>query len=136
MARVLIVEDDPAVLALYKNVFHLSGHEVETAENGEVALTKLKGGALKPDIILLDIMMPKVNGLDVLKKLKQDPEYEPVRPVPVIVLTNLESLSGPRDLNLALELGAVQYFIKSQMDPADIVKKVEEALRVSPLVHK
>jgi len=120
MAKILITEDDPLMSRLYQKIFIFEGHEVETAENGEVGLEKVR--SYKPDIILLDVMMPKMNGLQVLEKLKLDPE---TKSIPVIMLTNL---AGQQDAETALSKGAVKYIVKSEHEPKEIADIVKEVL--------
>jgi len=120
MAKILITEDDPLMSRLYQKIFTFEGHEVETAENGEVGLEKVR--SYKPDIILLDVMMPKMNGLQVLEKLKLDPE---TKSIPVIMLTNL---AGQQDAETALSKGAVKYIVKSEHEPKEIADIVKEVL--------
>ena len=119
MAKILIVEDDPLMSRLYQKIFTFEKYDVELASDGEEGLLKVKQG--KPDLVLLDIMMPKMNGLEALDRLKADPE---TKSIPVIVLTNL---AGEKDAETALAKGAVKYIIKSNQDPkavADIVKEI------------
>src|SRR4030067_1214761 len=97
--KILIVEDDPLVSRMYQTVFEFEGFEVELARNGEEGIEKLKKE--KPVMILLDIMMPKMSGIDVLRELKADIKTKKIQ---VVVLTNL---SGDKDAEKALELGAV-----------------------------
>jgi len=120
MAKVLIVEDDPLMNRLYQKAFHFEGYEVSTAYNGEEGLKKTKEE--KPTLVLLDIMMPKMNGLEYLDELKKHPE---VKNTPVIVLTNL---ADEKDAELALTKGAVRYIIKSNLDPKKIVDIVKQIL--------
>lgn len=120
MAKVLIVEDDPLMLRLYQKIFTFEGYKVETATSGEQGLKKTK--EVKPTLILLDIMMPKMNGLEVLKKLKADPE---AKKIPVVILTNL---AGQRDAETALALGAVKYIVKSEHDPKEVAEMVKRIL--------
>jgi two-component system, OmpR family, response regulator RpaB len=117
VAKILIIEDDALLSRMYQTLFISSKYEVELATDGEEGLVKARD--TKPTLILLDIMMPKLNGLEVLKRLKADPE---VRGIPVVVLTNL---AGNADIQTALELGAVRYIIKSENRP----KQVEEIVR-------
>jgi DNA-binding response OmpR family regulator len=121
--RVLIVEDDPLISRMYQTVFKFEGFEVDMARNGEEGIAKLK--AHKPVMILLDIMMPKMSGIDVLKELKSDPL---TKDVPVVVLTNL---SGTKDAEKALEMGAVKFIVKSQNKPKQIVAQIREILAAS-----
>lgn len=120
MAKILIVEDDPLISRMYQTVFQFEGFEVNMARNGEQGLEVLKKH--KPTLILLDIMMPTMSGIDVLKELKSDPKY---RNIPVVVLTNL---SGMEDAEKAIELGAVKFIVKSDNKPKQIVAQIKEIL--------
>ena len=112
MAKILIIEDDALLSRMYQIVFSSSNYEVAVAVDGEDGLEKTS--SFKPDLILLDIMMPKLNGLEVLKKLKANPE---TKTTPVVVLTNL---AGSGDVQAALELGAVRYIVKSENKPKQV----------------
>ena len=118
MKKLLIVEDDPLILRMYEEAFSFRKYEVAIADNGQDGLAK--AGKEQPDMILLDIMMPKMNGLEVLKQLKQDPK---LKMVPVVMLTNL---SGDDDIETAMSLGAVKYITKVDHTPTEIVHEVEE----------
>lgn len=120
MASVLIIEDDPLVSRMYQTVFEFEGFDVEMARNGEEGLEKLKKN--KPKMILLDVMMPKMSGIEVLQELKSDPN---TKNIPVVVLTNL---SGDKDAEKALELGAVKFIVKSKNKPKQIVAQIREIL--------
>lgn len=119
-SKILIIEDDPLISRMYEKIFRFEGIPAVMANNGEEGLEKAK--AEKPTLILLDIMMPKMNGLEVLGKLKEDPE---TKTVPVIVLTNL---AGQNDAETALAKGAVKYIIKSEHEPKEIADMVKEVL--------
>ncbi len=90
------------------------------ADNGRDGLAKVK--SQKPDLILLDIMMPEMNGLEVLERLKGDPD---TKEIIVIVLTNL---AGKQDAKLALDKGALKYIVKSEQDPKEVVEMVKSVL--------
>jgi len=120
MAKILIIEDDPLMSRMYQKIFSLEGYEVEIAIDGLVGLEKTRSS--KPTLILLDIMMPKINGLQVLEKLKLDPE---TKSIPVVILTNL---AGSRDAENAMLKGAVKYIVKSEYEPKQIVQMVKEIL--------
>lgn len=120
MAKILIVEDDTLICRLYEAAFQFEGFEVQTANDGESGLVRVK--EFKPTLMLLDIMMPKMNGLQVLEKMKSDPE---LKGIPVIVLTNM---SGQNDSMTALSLGAVKYIIKSEFTPKEVVAQVKDIL--------
>ena len=120
MTKILIVEDDQLMSRMYQKVFSFENYEVEMAGNGQEALDKLK--VSKPTLILMDVMMPVMNGLDALDKIKADPE---LKTIPVIMLTNL---AGQQDAETALAKGAVKYIIKSEYDPKQISDMVKEVL--------
>jgi two-component system alkaline phosphatase synthesis response regulator PhoP len=118
-----IAEDDPLMSRMYERAFKLGGHELFVAHDGEEALTMLEKADPKPILILLDIMMPKMSGFDVLRKIKANPT---LKNIPVVLLTNL---AGAEDATKGLELGAVLYLVKSQYSPKEIVQKVEEIIK-------
>ncbi|SRR5258706_1187171 len=120
MAKVLIVEDDPLLSRMYHKIFSFEGYEVEIADDGEQGLEKVRSA--KPTVILLDIMMPKMNGLQVLEKLKADPD---TKTIPVIMLTNL---AGQQDAEMALSKGAVKYIVKSEHEPKEVTNMVKEII--------
>ncbi len=120
MTKILIVEDDPLMSRLYQKIFTFEGYEVEMAGDGEEGLDKARSG--KPTLILLDIMMPKMNGFQVLEKLKLDPD---LKSIPVVILTNL---AGQQDAETALTKGAVKYIVKSEYDPKQVTDMVKEIL--------
>ncbi len=120
MSKILIIEDDPLMRRMYQKIFTFEKYSVTMATNGEDGLVKVK--SQKPNLILLDIMMPKMNGLQVLTKLKADPD---TKKIPVIVLTNL---AGKQDAETAMAKGAVKYIIKSEKDPKEVVKIVKQIL--------
>lgn len=118
--KVLMVDDDKMLLDMYKERLELAGFDVETSSNGEECLAKIHH--IKPDIALLDIMMPKINGYETLASIKSDPQ---TKDTPVIILSALV-----RDINKsrAIEAGADDYIIKSEVMPADVIKKIENVL--------
>lgn len=115
---ILIIEDDVAIVEMYKEKLKNEGFRVLTANDGRIALQRLKESV---DLILLDILMPKLNGFEVLKKLKNNDQ---TKNIPVIVLTNIGSESIDNDKKLAFSLGASDYMIKSLNTPNDVVAKV------------
>ena len=120
MTRLFIAEDDPLMSRMYERIFKLSGHDLTMAFDGEEALETIKKMDPKPAVAILDIMMPKKSGFEVLRAMKEDPN---LKSIPVILLTNL---AGEQDAQKGLELGAVLYLIKSQYTPKQVVEKVEE----------
>jgi two-component system, OmpR family, alkaline phosphatase synthesis response regulator PhoP len=125
MAKLFIAEDDPLMSRMYERAFKAGGHEITMAGDGELALASLTKGDYKPDLILLDVMMPKMSGFDVLRKVKEDAN---LKTVPVILLTNL---AGDKDAEKGLELGAVLYLVKSEYNPKQVVDKVDEIIKAS-----
>ena len=120
MVKILVVEDDPLMSRMYQKIFTFEGYEVEMAADGMEGLDKAR--VVKPTLILLDIMMPKMNGLEVLQKLKAD---EGTKGIPVVVLTNL---AGQQDAEAALTKGAVKYIVKSEYEPKQVADMVKEIL--------
>jgi DNA-binding response OmpR family regulator len=118
--KILLVEDDPFLLSMYTTKFELEGFEVVTAEDGEKGL-KLANKD-KADIILLDILLPKMDGFEVLKELKKNPE---TKDIPVILLTNL---SQRDDVEQGLSMGAADYLIKAHFMPSEVVEKIKKIL--------
>jgi putative two-component system response regulator len=123
MATLLLVEDDALLTRLYQKRFTKDGHTVITAKDGEEGLELI--GKEQPDLVLLDIMMPKLSGLEMLERIKANPA---TRNVPVIILTNL---AGEEEQARAFGLGAVAYIVKSSHDPGQISAKVHEILAAS-----
>ncbi len=120
MAKILIVEDDPLMSRMYQKIFTFEKYEVEMAADGQEGFEKAK--TVKPDLIMLDVMMPKMNGLETLDKLKIDPD---TKAIPVVMLTNL---AGQKDAETALSKGAVKYIIKSEHEPKEVADQVREIL--------
>ena len=121
--KILLVEDDTALASVYKSRLELEGFEVSHVANGELALSSAV--EFKPDLIVLDAMMPKINGFDVLDILRNTPETTNVR---VIMLT---ALSQPTDKERAKELGADDYLVKSQVVISDVVERIRHHLGLS-----
>jgi DNA-binding response OmpR family regulator len=118
---VLLVEDDPSVLEMYRLKLELDGYRVNTALDGEEGLQK--AGELGPDIIFLDIRLPKMDGLEVLRKLRAE---EKTRDIPVIILSNYDE----EDLVArGLRLGAHEYLIKARTTPSSLSEGIEDWLK-------
>jgi signal transduction histidine kinase/HAMP domain-containing protein len=118
--HLLIFEDEPYVQRMYQRVFDLVKYEVELAANGDQGVARVK--AFRPDLILLDIMMPKVNGLEVLHDLKADKD---TKDVPVLILTNI---GETETIDKAKQLGAAGYLIKSDFTPTQLLEEVKKYL--------
>ncbi len=120
MAKVLLVEDDIALREIYSARFSAENFEVVTADDGEQALSQAIKE--KPDIIILDIMMPKISGFDVLDILRSTPETKNTK---VIVMS---ALSQESDIQKGRQLGADAYLVKSQTTLSDVIAKTNEVL--------
>jgi DNA-binding response OmpR family regulator len=120
--KVAIIEDDPFLLRMYAEKFDIEGFQVFAAEDGKKGLRM----SLKelPNIILLDIVLPGMNGFEVLKELKSNAE---TKDIPVILLTNL---SQRDDIDKGLAIGAVDYLIKAHFMPSEVVDKVKAVLKL------
>ena len=123
MARLFMAEDDPLMSRMYERAFRLGGHDLSIAADGELALSNLQTMDPKPSLIMLDVMMPKLSGFDVLRKIKTE---EKLKDIPVILLTNL---AGAQDAEKGMALGAIAYLVKSQYTPKQVVDKVEEIIK-------
>jgi len=117
---ILLVDDDLTLREMYSERLKAEGFVVEMAKDGEEALAK--AGEDHPNLILLDIMMPKINGLDALKRLKENPE---TKEIPVIVLT---ALIQDREKMESITRGADDYIVKSEMMPGEVIQKVKALL--------
>ncbi len=120
MTKVLLVEDDPLIIRLYQKTLQLEGFEIESADNGLSALEQLP--SFMPDIILLDIMMPTMNGIEFLGNMKADPA---VATIPVIILTNV---ADSEVTTRAVDAGAALILIKSATEPDDVVAAIQGVL--------
>lgn len=117
---ILFIEDESALQKTIRDLLKGEGYEMISALNGEVGLRLAK--EKKPDLILLDLILPRVHGFDVLKKLKENPE---TKEIPIVVLTNLEGLG---DVDKAIALGAKTYLVKAQYTLQEVVEKIEKAI--------
>lgn len=121
MTKILLIEDSEFMIRLYEKVFTLEKFVVVVASNGLAGIAKAREE--KPDLILLDMMMPQMDGLTVLTHLKAS---EDTKTIPVVMLSNI---AGDQDADKALEKGAVKYIVKSDHEPKEVVKIVREILQ-------
>lgn len=119
---ILLAEDDTFLSGMYVTKLTMEHYTVELATDGAMALDKAR--ELHPDLLLLDVLMPKMNGFDVLRQLKGDPA---TADIPVILLTNLGQKS---DVQEGLDLGAADYLIKAHFMPSEVVEKIKRLLHV------
>ena len=117
---ILFIEDESALQKTFGDILGKESYDMISALDGETGLKLAK--SKKPDLILLDLVLPKVHGFEVLKELKSDPE---TKDIPIIVLTNLEAIE---DINKAIELGAKTYLVKTQYSLEEVVEKVKKAI--------
>lgn len=118
MKKILLVEDEAALRKTLGTVLKQEGYKMVLAADGETGLRLAK--TKKPDLILLDLILPKIHGFDVLTQLKSDPS---TKQIPVIVLTNLEKIE---DIEKAIEMGATTYLIKARYSLEEVVEKVRK----------
>jgi len=121
MKKILFIEDAMALQKTFGDILRKESYEIISALDGEEGLKLAK--TEKPDLILLDLILPKVNGFEVLRRLKEDPE---TKKIPIIVLTNLEDIE---DINKALELGVTTYLVKASYSPEEVLEKIKENLK-------
>ncbi|MEA2113398.1 MAG: response regulator [Patescibacteria group bacterium] len=122
MKKIIIIEDEEVLLNLLQKKLVQVGYRVEVARDGEEGLKKIKED--KPDLILLDILMPKVGGFEVMKALNKDERF---KNIPIIIISN----SGqPVELELAKKLGVRDWLIKANFDPQEVVNKVEKQMDI------
>ncbi|MEI7690206.1 MAG: response regulator [bacterium] len=120
--KIHIVEDDIQLLDMYSRKFELEGFDVTIAEDGEKAIDILR--EFVPDVAILDIMMPKVDGLEVLRFIKSKPELENVI---TIMLTNKSDQTTAEQI---YGLGATEYLVKAEFTPLEVVNKVRELIKI------
>ncbi|MFA6519485.1 MAG: response regulator [Candidatus Paceibacterota bacterium] len=118
--KVLIVEDEEVLAKVFQEKLEKSGYEVQVASDGEAALVST--ASFKPDVIVLDLLLPKKNGFEVLEALKKDEE---LKVIPVIVVSNLGEDS---DIKRSLQLGAADYYVKSEHPINEIIEKIKNVL--------
>ena len=120
LIKILLIEDDPFLLSMYSTKFEIEGFSVACADDGTKGLKM--AGVESPDIILLDVMMPKMNGFEVLEGLKKQ---DITKTIPVILLTNLNQKN---EIERGLALGANDYLIKAHFMPSEVVEKIKQVL--------
>lgn len=119
-AKIAIVEDDVAIIQMYRMKFESEGYEVKTAGDGQTGLTMVKD--FKPDILLLDLMMPQMNGGEMLEQLRAQPWG---KDLPVVILTNLGASEAPDKVK---QLGAAKFIVKAEMTPKQVADEIKALL--------
>ncbi len=121
MKNILLIEDDPFLIDIYVTQLERAGYKVEVATNGEIALSKLK--ETKPDLLVLDIILPKVDGWEFLKTIRQDTRLKQLK---VVILSNL---GQKEEVEKGFDFGAVRYFIKAEYTPKEVVEEIKKILK-------
>ncbi|MFH1643239.1 MAG: response regulator [Patescibacteria group bacterium] len=121
--KILLVEDDPFIIDIYITKLKESGFEVISATNGLEALIKAKKE--KPNLILLDIVLPQLTGFEVLQEIRGIKELSKV---PVIILSNL---GQKNEIERGMKLGATQYLIKAHFKPSEVIEEIKEILKIN-----
>ena len=119
--KILLIEDDSMISSMYKTKFEADGFEVFVADNGVIGLELAKKE--KPDIIMLDVILPQLDGFSVLDQIKKD---ETIKNVPVIMLTNLGT---EEDKKKGETMGALDYLVKASLTPGQVSEKIKQALK-------
>ncbi len=122
MTKIVIVEDDQVINQMYRMKFEAAGFDVATASDGEIGIAMAE--KTKPDIILLDLQMPRMDGATALQHIRTSPWG---KEVPVIILTNLGAEEAPKELK---QLGIHSYIVKAELTPSQVVTRVKEALKL------
>lgn len=122
MVNILVVEDDELLRDIYRDTLSKENFRVETAEDGDVALAKINGSDW--DLVLLDIVLPKLSGFDVLRKYRENRPANSIKKI--VFLTNLDKQEELQEIK---KMG-LKYLIKSQLTPGDLLRKVNEFIAV------
>lgn len=131
--KILIVEDEPDLLEMYRLYFGQAGYEIIEATDGQIGVDLIK--QKNPDLILLDILLPKIDGWQILKELKENPD---TKKIPIIVFSNLAQAD---EIQKGLKLGADDYVIKSNSTPKELLERIQnllnnKLLNIKPLNNK
>lgn len=121
MKKILLVEDDPFLIDLYVTKIKEANFKVEVVEDGDMVLNKLK--ERNPNLLLLDIVLPNIDGWEILRKMKED---QKLKKIPVIILSNL---SQKTEVEKGLKLGATKYLIKAHYTPTEVVEEIKKILK-------
>ena len=121
MKTILLIEDDPFLIDIYTTKLKEAGFSVEVATDGNEGLRKIAEKI--PDLVVLDIVLPQIDGWEILKKIKEDPK---LNPTPVVILSNL----GQRgEVEKGLKMGATKYLIKAHYTPSEVIEEIKKILK-------
>ena len=121
MTKITIIEDDPTISQMYRMKFEADGFEVRLAGNGQVGVKVVE--QFQPDVILLDLQMPEMNGVEALQVIRK---HDWGKTIPVIILTNLGEEEAPNELR---DLGVHSYIVKANYTPRQVVEQVKTAIK-------
>jgi len=121
MSYILLVEDDPFLIDIYSTKLKESGFEVEVADDGEEIVKKIK--ERKPDLMVLDIVLPKIDGWEILKTVKEDPDNKDLK---VMILSNL---GQEEEISKGMKLGATKYLVKAHYKPSEVAEEIKKLLK-------
>lgn len=121
MKSILLVEDDPFVIDIYTKKLKEAGFSIEAAQDGQEALKKIK--EKKPDLLILDIVLPNIEGWELLREIKTDSKLKDLK---VVVLSNL---GQKNEVEKGIKLGAIKYFIKAHYTPTQVAKEIKKILK-------
>lgn len=120
MAKILFIEDDPLIVKIYSTRLKADGHEVFSAENGEEGLKVI--GECRPDVVVLDVMMPRMDGFAVLEHLRSMDTY---KNIPILMYSNL---NNEEEIVRAKKAGVTEFIVKANLSPTQMVVKIEQYL--------
>jgi DNA-binding response OmpR family regulator len=121
MKQVLLIEDDPFLIDIYTTKLKEAGFSIEVANSGDIAFKKIN--EKKPDLLILDIVLPQIDGWEILKKIKTNPKF---KLIPVIILSNLGQKS---EVEKGISLGATKYLIKAHYTPTQVVEEIKKIMK-------
>ena len=120
MAKILIVEDDPLIVKIYATRLQAEGFEVQSAQDGLEGVAKMR--AFMPNVVLLDVMMPKLDGFGFVTEVKKDPNLQAI---PVVMYSNM---SNEEEMERAKSLGVAEFLIKANLTPNQVIDKIKQYL--------
>jgi DNA-binding response OmpR family regulator len=121
MQKIFLVEDDPFLVDIYSTKFKKLGYEVVSTPGGEEILGKIREE--KPDIVVLDIVLPNIDGWEILKRIRGDEELKDLK---IVILSNL---GQEEEVKKGMELGATKYLIKAHLNPSEVIEEIRKTLQ-------
>jgi len=121
MKQILLIEDDPFLIDIYTTKLKEEGYAVDVAEDGEEGLRMLR--QKKPDLLLLDVVLPSFNGWEILRKIKRTDDLKDLK---VVILSNL---GEKEEVEKGLNLGAAKYLVKAHYTPTEVIKEIKKILK-------